>query len=155
MRVSYRDIINRAGPPDWWGPGGVPRYGDFDPSEIDIYARQAVLYEIACQSCRRRFQVAESWSLHDQMRANLIREGLGGTPVTVDHSIRGSLEAGQGLNYGDPPNVDCCPAGATMSSLFVRVLEYHERASTGLWERRPDIELLVQPDETEEAPWEG
>lgn len=65
MNVDYKDIIERAGAPGWWGRGGVPRYGAFDPDALDIYATEAVLYEVECQRCGCRFKVADWWSSAD------------------------------------------------------------------------------------------
>lgn len=146
MNVNYRDIIDRAGPPDWWGPGGVPRYGPFDPAVIDIYANQAALYEIECQACRRRFQVGEAWSIS----AAVMRVRSIDFKAVEASAIRARLEAGEGLHYGDPPNVGCCPSGPTMSSFFVRVLEYHEREFGGDWRRVPEVEAHELPDETDD-----
>lgn len=142
MNVDYHDIIDRAGPPDWWGPGGVPRYGRFDPSAIDIYATQAALYEIECQGCRRRFRVGETWSI----AAAGMRARSSDFKAIMASAIRARLEAGESLHYGDPPNAGCCPSGPTMSSSFVRVLEYHE-ADDFAWKRLPEVEALVQADE--------
>lgn len=110
MYPSYEDITSRIPEaPGWWQEGGVPRYGVFTPRETaSIYANEAALVEIACQSCDARFHV----SFHaDKMDAY---EGR-----SVADLIRSDS-----LHYGDPPNTGCCAAGATMSSINVRVVEY-------------------------------
>lgn len=143
MWVRYQDIIDRAGPPDWWAPRGVPRYGAFDPRAIDIYAEQVALYEIACQGCGYRFKATSTWSSSTAQIARMWRLG-----TIADNSIRAALEQGRGLDYGDPPNVGCCDVGPTMTACFVRLLEYHEVAPVH-FVRVAEIEALPQPDETQ------
>lgn len=50
------------------------------------------------------------------------------------------------LNYGDPPNADCCPAGPTMSSHSIRVLEYWHRPDHE-WKRDPSLEIAFATTE--------
>ena len=94
MHRSYDDITGRiAEPPSWWQAGGVPRYGDFHPGRSSsIYAREAALVEIACQSCGTRFRVSFDADQMDQF------EGRG-----IAEQIRACT-----LHYGDPPK----PPGA-------------------------------------------
>lgn len=120
MNHSYGDITVRLGLPAWWDEHGVPRYCDFEPQAVsNIYARQAVLLEIACQSCGARFRVCLTIGPLDE-RVNDVGE----------------------LHYGDPPNTSCCPAGPTMSSVPLRVLEFWQR-NAGDWTRRADLEKSI------------
>jgi len=70
MHNNYSDITNLIEEqPKWWDENGVPRYETFHPNLLpDIYADEAVLYLIECQNCKREFEVAESFSIHNAMR---------------------------------------------------------------------------------------
>jgi hypothetical protein len=138
MHRSYNDIRSRiAEHPSWWQEGGVPRYGTFDPEVAgSVYANEIALVEIACQLCRTPFLATIETSRRDGRIAQGIRD--------------------RSLSYGDPPNVDCCGAGAATSSLTCRVVQYwargHEefvnkdRVVTDLqffeWRRDPSLELV-------------
>ena len=128
MLHHYEDIRSRiAEPPKWWDEEGVPRYCEFSPHEAaNIYARQVALVEIACQACGERFLVAMSAG-----------------PFRAD-ALAGEIERGV-LHYGDPPNVGCCPAGATMNCDDLRVVEFWRNdATTGYeWQRFPDMERAL------------
>jgi len=108
MTPDYHDIVSRiAEPPSWWQEGGVPRWGDFGPREsTSIYAREAVLMEVACQGCDTTFRVA------------MCEDGHGGGQRLSEQIVAGTL------HYGDPPNTGCCAAGASMNSVPRRILEY-------------------------------
>lgn len=154
MLHHYNDIRSRISePPKWWDEEGVPRYVDFAPDEVaNIYAQEVALVDIACQSCGTRFKVAFSW-------ANI--EWHNGAPelhkrLTPEHIVN--------LHYGDPPNVGCCPAGATMNCDDLRVLEFWRKGGEEFtkpdpknpklriclpgyfdWRRVPELEVLL-PD---------
>ena len=125
MLTDYKDIRDRIPEePKWFDEHGVPRYCDFSPREIsNVYAREAALYRIACQACGHFFDVADS---------------SGGEKLA--EAIRAKT-----LHYGDPPNIGCCAAGATMNSEPQRVLEYWRRnKSTDFdWVRDPSFEVEV------------
>ncbi|MBB2964319.1 hypothetical protein [Methylobacterium sp. R2-1] len=56
MYVRYDDILNRINePPRWWG-NGVPRYKEFEPSDLD-HAMEAMLIHVKCQSCGTNFDM--------------------------------------------------------------------------------------------------
>ena len=59
-------------------------------------------------------------------------------------SLKVAVEA-HTLHYGDPPNIDCCAAGATMNSIPIRVLQFWMREHLG-WERIPKLEADLWPD---------
>lgn len=123
MNHHYRDITARLGAPQWWDEVGVPRYCRFGPDETNnIYASQAILMEVACQGCDRRF------------------------PVALTYGPLGELAADPDvLHYGDPPGAECCPAGPTMNSVPIRVLEFWERPWID-WIRRPELERAIACD---------
>lgn len=127
MKHSYDDITSRIEEkPAWWDEHGVPRYGEFEPGAVpDIYAREAVLFLVECQCCRREFHVCKtSRSRTPERDVPLLQAQIGK----------------RWLEYGDPPNVGCCPAGATMNSVTRRVLQYWSR-SDGEWKRNPEFEV--------------
>lgn len=122
MKHHYRDITDQLGTPGWWDENGVPRYCDFSPEEgANIYAQEICLLEIHCQACARPFQVAMS-----------SRE-----PRALEEAVRAGT-----LHYGDPPCLPCCPAGPTMNSVPVRVIEFWERGRNP--GRRSDLEIGIE-----------
>lgn len=126
MLAEYEDIRSRiAEAPQWFDSHGVPRYAAFHPKlSPNIYARQVVLLEIACQSCGERFRV-EMHSCHmDQVMKR----------PTLIEAIEGEF-----IHYGDPPiHGDGC-AGNTMNCEDLRVLEFWKRDRFD-WVRVPELE---------------
>lgn len=133
MNCDYTDIISRIPEePQWFDEFAVPRYCAFEPGEIaDIYAYECALVLIECQSCERPFRVVVSMGATD-----LIRRGDKGLPPPpwIDPKT---------VEYGDPPNVGCCPAGPTMNSVPKRVLEFWSRHQKMEWERLPQHEVEI------------
>jgi hypothetical protein len=126
MHQYYKDILDRIDePPTWFDDYGVPRFADFSPQCLgNIYASEAALAEVSCQACGVRFKVA--------LTDAFARGRLG---------LSDEIRLGQ-VHYGDPPNVNCCGAGASMNSVMHRVLEYWTRdyeVSSG-WQRDPTFE---------------
>ena len=138
MNQAYDDIRDRIdAPPLWFDEAAVPRYAPFHPQRLScIYGREAALVEIACQSCGHRFHVAFCRSRMDDVQDHQ----KGRERRTLSQSI---LE--KTIHYGDPPNVDCCPAGPTMNSDPLRVIEYWLRDDTTSheWARVKDFEVSV------------
>lgn len=139
MNHDYRDIRSKiAEEPQWFDENAVPRYMPFSPYLLsNIYAREGALVEIACQVCQTRFKVAFSRSSSmDDIRA----QALGHKPCLLADQI-----VAKTIHYGDPPNVGCCPAGPTMNSDPLRVLEYWRRdGTTNLnWRREPALEVDI------------
>lgn len=151
MNHHYADIRRRiAEPPKWWDENAVPRYCDFGPDAVaNIYARQVVLAEIACQACGARFLVAFSQAhAYDFLRGEQV--------PTLAEQVRGGT-----LHYGDPPNDGCCLSGPTMNSEPLRVVEFwqtHHQEYVGEnsivtdatkyfeWRRIHDLEIpLIAP----------
>ena len=137
MKASYKDIRLRLGKPQWWDENGVPRYARFLPDLCaNIYAQEAVLYQIACQNCGQTFDVVSSWGEWDRLGDEHRR------------SLRDLIDA-RDLHYGDPPNIGCCPSGPTMNSIPLRTLEYwyREEKAGVIWFRNRDWEKLdIRPD---------
>ncbi len=125
MHAPYDDIISRIRtPPVWFHEHAVPRYCEFAPQRsASIYVGEIALAEITCQECGRVFHVAFS-------RVNV-------PSGTIAEAIRAKT-----LHYGDPPNVRCCAAGATMNSITRRVLEYWHRFDQRYVENRKIMNLL-------------
>lgn len=136
MNHHYADIIERIpDAPKWWDEHAVPRYCDFDPTEIaNIYAKECALLLIECQNCETPFHVCISrtaWETSENART------------------LGSIVLDDEIHYGDPPNTGCCAAGATMNSVPVRVLEFWLRVNHDLeWRRQPGLEREIDPSWT-------
>ncbi len=130
MNKNYADIIAATSKePLWFDEHGVPRFAQFRPDMLDIYASEGLLLKILCQSCKHEFLVGMSLC-----RMEIPEEG----------SLKDEIKANS-LHYGDPPNVtDCCFAGPTMNSIPVQVMEFWERKS-GTWTRCPEWERPISP----------
>jgi hypothetical protein len=139
MNHNYDDIRSRIQePPKWFDECAVPRYSDFAPHEVsDIYAHEAALVLIACQSCGQRFKVAFSRPTNGGLAAIL----SGKKSPTLAERIKD-----KSLHYGDPPNVGCCPAGPTMNSDPILVLEYWSRPSFE-WVRDHQLEIPLEGEQ--------
>ena len=136
MHHHYGDITSRIPePPKWFDEEAVPRYCEFSPEEVaNIYAREVVLAEIACQACGQRFPVAFSqaypFDFHTGKPA----------PSLADRVKDGTLHS------GDPPNVGCCASGPTMNSEPLAVVEFWRQEKFD-WRRVPELEVPLR------APW--
>jgi hypothetical protein len=143
MWPEYQDIIDRAGAPDWYSDGGVPRYGEFNPERVGIYARWVCFFECACQECDARFRVAVDLTRNDAGRVR--------PPRIWFPSSKGIGS----FYYGDPPrwgHGESCIAGDTMSAVPVRVLEFwHQPNVLHGWERAPEYELVMPA--VDNNPW--
>lgn len=148
MNHHYKDILSRIPEPPKWFENAVPRFCDFAPTECaDIYADECALVLIECQACARKFEVAFSSSTMTRLQLNIVarREGLG--PTLLEQIKKGAI------HYGDPPNIDCCPAGPTMNSEPVIVLQYWARLTTTDppahdWTRLPEGEARVLSEDS-------
>ncbi|MFL4470856.1 hypothetical protein ACERZ8_13540 [Tateyamaria armeniaca] len=102
----------------WFDEAAVPRFEPFSPQQTaNIYAYEAVLVRIECQGCQHPFDVAFTSTAASKPLPKVER---------ADRSyplLRDYIRAGQ-LHYGDPPNIECCAAGASMNSVPRQVLEY-------------------------------
>lgn len=171
MLHDYYDIRKRIdAEPKWWDENGVPRYDEFCPGDIaNIYAEECALVLITCQNCVHEFKVAFSQSSLSRITGcerQLLRELEERLPRTKEEfkaiekevferewkrTLADSIRE-KSLHYGDPPNVDCCGAGATMNSEPRRVLEYwrrYDRNGTDIileWHRDRSLEIALEPD---------
>lgn len=129
MNHHYADILDHIpDPPQWWDEKAVPRFCEFAPSEIaNIYADEASLLLIACQSCGREFKVAMSRSTFDRH--------IGRQPFLAN-----DIKANR-ITYGDPPNARCCATGPAMNAVEIRVLEYWQRNHLFEWNRVDEYEI--------------
>lgn len=137
MHESYTDITSLIDEePQWWDEAGVPRYCQFHPLlSNNVYINEAALMLIRCQSCDQLYRVAITHGPMDELFA-----------VVKTLSIAHRIKAGQ-LHYGDPPNTDCCAAGATMNSIPVRVLQYWHKDIHFRWTRDETLEVDI------DTPW--
>lgn len=149
MKHRYSDITENIDErPQWWDEAGVPRYCEFSPRAVNnIYASEVALLEIACQSCQTRFQVAMSW----HMRENLVRNERFHIPPLHEQIKNNSI------HYGDPPNYGCCPAGPTMNSIPLRVIEFWQKQYLEFvrlpeYERKNECEWAVRTEHEEGIP---
>ena len=56
------------------------------------------------------------------------------------------------IHYGDPPDMHCCPAGPTMNSVPIRVLEFWLYGDKAMkWTRVPDLEREIKCGWDDEA----
>jgi hypothetical protein len=148
--------------PVWFDEHAVPRYCAFTPDETaNIYADEVVLAEIHCQDCGREFHVcfssnryaqyrrAFSSASHEAMRDGRVLTQDQVAATLAQYSLAHAIETDE-LHYGDPPNVCCCPAGPTMNSVPVRVLEYWRKEVAGKrwrdWVRVPELERPLTVD---------
>lgn len=130
MNHHYSDIRSLSNAePKWFDENAVPRYCEFTPDQTaNIYANKCVLVLIACQDCGRHFEVCLS---SDSIQYY----------VQNDRTLWEGL---QSLHYGDPPNVQCCPAGPTMNCVDVRILQAWEQEPFGDWQRKPEYEIALE-----------
>lgn len=126
MRPCYKDIVTRAGSPDWHDENGVPRYGEFKPHRVaNMYAREAALVQIRCRGCGTGFKVAVS-------RPNV-------SPVP-SAPLSELIKSGT-LSYGDPPNMGCCSKGLFAGSITEQIFEYWRIADARSgWARDSGVE---------------
>lgn len=128
MHVPYDDILARiAEPPLWWSEG-VPRYTEFQPSMIDVYAGAALLVQARCQSCRRLFLIGVAGGV-----PNLISEA--GDAI-------GPWSGDPPFHYNDPLGEDDC-TGNSMTFVWEEILQAWWRAPLRVRTRTKDGEEWV------------
>ena len=131
MLPDYSDIIDAASgqKPLWYDGNGTPRFAPFAPNMVGVYCREAILYLIRCQSCRRRFAVAEGRNWYEACEHD------------VNHLNSMTADTVRELHYGDPPRHDC--TGDTMNCDDIRILEFWRRGALAEWVRVPDLEIAL------------
>jgi hypothetical protein len=137
MFPYYKDIIEKLGEPKWFTENGYPRYCEFSPEESsDIYADEVVLLRIACQGCKTQFDVEMTSSFGKRLTFKRLTQS--DKVDTLSDEI-GKKE----IHYGDPPNIECCPAGPTMNCIDVKILQYW-RSIDFQWLRYPEFEIEIE-----------
>lgn len=125
MNKLYSDILALTDKePAWFDEQAVPRFCEFYPNEVsNIYADEVALLLIACQCCGHLFKVAMS---HNN--------------TCSSPSILMLIE-NNSLEYGDPPNIDCCCGGPSTTSETVQILEMWVKVHNPYsWHRKPQYE---------------
>jgi hypothetical protein len=113
MNRRYFDIIDRISlAPVWWQKGGVPRYEIFQVGQsTGLGVAEAALVEVMTQGCESTFLVLIESASRDGLIAESISNGS--------------------IDYGDPPNVDCCRFGcASMGTVPIKVMEYWRKGGS-------------------------
>lgn len=140
MLPEYVDILDRAGPPDWYDGHGCPRYGKFEPGMLSVYARVSIFYEIECQACRTKFRVAQSWGDTE----------MWGIMHPSGPFKKRRKPTAESLHYGDPPHHIMrdgrrC-AGETMNCVDRRVIEWWEMGDSMNWRRQWKKQIELETD---------
>lgn len=131
MLPDYQDIKDAAGnkTPVWYDGNGVPRYAPFHPHMLGVYDQFALLMEIQCQSCNRKFLVGRGWQRHEVRFAN-------GHTEVITHTLRDLAET---WGYGDPPRHGCI--GDTMGCIPQRIVQaWHQTHET---EDKPGVGRVI------------
>jgi len=135
MLARYIDILDLTSEkPQWYDAVGVPRFCKFHPSSNhNIYAEEALLLEIACQGCGKKFKVSMEWHVMDMLIGRVDK---------LSERIKQDA-----IHWGDPPCFDCC-SGATMNCYDLRVLEFWQRSADTRysWVRVPELEVEFKED---------
>ena len=135
MNAYYEDIISKIKQKSqWFDEHAVPRYCRFYPRHLaDIYADECALVLIACQSCGIQFKVAFSQNKMDNIKYQMMFADK--ELPTLAEQIKDRT-----IHYGDPPNIQCCPAGPTMNCNDIKVLQYWKRENLE-WVRDKSLEI--------------
>lgn len=68
--LDLREAMKEKGEPLWHDEAGVPRWIEWHPSHLhNIYADEAALLEVTCQSCGEKFRCADSKSFQYILRS--------------------------------------------------------------------------------------
>lgn len=129
MKHDYRDIIDRAGPPDYYDENGTPRYGQPTPADRpDIYADFVAVALVRCQNCGQQFRVMMSDNKVSMWRVLSEHSWTEAELPDYPHGHEGFCCYGTPPRHGDP-------AGNTMMSEPVAILEFWRQTRVGDWER--------------------
>ncbi|MCC0809364.1 hypothetical protein FPV16_24730 [Methylobacterium sp. W2] len=127
MYVRYDDILSRINELPRWSGNGVPRYKDFEPSDLEN-AKEAMLVHVKCQNCGKHFimGVGSQYLYESKDRKK-----------TFDNALRTK----QKFWVGDPPNA-CCSPGNSMTVIEIEVLQFWRLNlyEHPYWFRVPEIE---------------
>lgn len=129
MNESYEDIKSLTKrKPDWFDSNGVPRYAKFKPDMCpNIYAKEVLLLEIACQDCRQKFLV----EYHDDSVFG--RDEIAKRMRDWARRHRENRSEFIPVHYGDPPVHGCI--GDTMNCDDIRIVEFWRQNDKTDWER--------------------
>jgi hypothetical protein len=108
VKALYEDILRRVNtPPKWWDDRGTPRFDLHTPSQCpDIYAKEVCLLRVACQCCRKEFDVQMHYdSVH-------LDEFIEACPTGTREERLEIAKSGplayfvrtKKIHYGDPPH---------------------------------------------------
>lgn len=141
MLIQYDDILSRIPePPTWWDRHGCPRYNEPIPENCShVYADRLTFMRIECQGCGQEFIVEFASSRMNRLN----REGT--EILEVDPTL---------LQYGDPPNIGCCSAGATMSSYPREIIAHYERGKMGKWNKTHENVPVKADWDREDDEWD-
>lgn len=120
MKASYEDIKKRIVDPIlWYDENGVPRYAKFYPDlSSNIYAKEIILLEIACQHCHKKFLVEMTFSNFDRI---FIKDKKS-LSERLDLFIKEKNCLMSPVHYGDPLAHNC--VGDTENCIDLRVVEF-------------------------------
>lgn len=135
MYPLYQDLREKLGAPHWIDQHGVPRYKPFHPDLLGIYDRWAVMFEVECQACRKRFRCAGGVS-----RLHIVRTPLEKVKVITIETIEQALD--HLVSWGDAPWHDAdgdeagfssqC-VGTTMTTAIPVIVEVWHYDAIGEW----------------------
>lgn len=151
MNHYFDDIISKLGEPIWYDIAGFPRYCKFEPDKTsNIYATFAIYYEIGCQGCGRKFNVAASYSDFDMyenfLSKKFIKENEDKKVAISELALPWFKEQtpeqlANILHYGDPPAHGC--VGDTMNCYDLRILEFWYQDNHD-WQRIESLETELE-----------
>lgn len=140
MKARFEDIRSRIKEvPTWHDENGTPRYGKFSPDlSPNIYAREVILFEIACQYCHQRFDVEMNFGAFDRLQGKKsFKESL---DVLV--KLKNRASSFSPIHYGDPPIHECPGGGTTMNCYNLRIKQFWFRNFE--WKRLRKYEIKLE-----------
>lgn len=136
MYIEYADILSRIDEKPTWWLNGVPRYGPFNPNDVDIYAKCVALFHTKCRCGTDYFQAIGS-SLSNDIES--LKDSITNDTVCM----------------GDPPNacsflseVECSSQADSVREIavveFWESVDWNEYRSSGAkWKRNSDFETSL------------
>jgi hypothetical protein len=132
MKICYEDVLSRIKEkPTWWSDG-YPRYGEFNPNLVSIYANKVALIHTKCSCGTDYFQAVVVKDREMFKNRVMVGEvGMVDPPNACDFL--------NGLN--DSTNSEGC-SSAAQSCSEIRVAEYWEKdRQSRQWIRQPELEV--------------
>lgn len=123
MHIRYDDITGLIPEQPIWWLNGVPRYRAFNPNDLNVYAREALLIRVECQMCFKQFDVGQYY------------------PNSAGGDGR--------LPYRDDPpshssDVEDCCGGESMGFTELQILEFWARRGSVHWIRDREREVIYE-----------